>query len=88
MLYLVNQFQTQKNELTKLQIPKEILNRLWSHTPSINRIVINDIKDQLLKAASNERLFVTVMSSLLNQLNLLIFSYVSQAKLLNWCFTL
>lgn len=28
MLYLVNQFQTQKNELTKLQIPKEILNRL------------------------------------------------------------
>ena len=28
MLYLVSQFQTQKNELTKLQIPKEILNRL------------------------------------------------------------
>jgi hypothetical protein len=28
ILYLVNQFQTQKNELTKLQIPKEILNRL------------------------------------------------------------
>ena len=28
MLYLVSQFQTQKNELTKLQIPKDILSRL------------------------------------------------------------
>jgi hypothetical protein len=28
MLYLVGQFQVQKNELSKLQIPKEIINRL------------------------------------------------------------
>ncbi len=28
MLYLVNQFQIQKNELTKLQVSRDILNRL------------------------------------------------------------
>jgi hypothetical protein len=28
ILYLVSQFQTQKNELNKLQIPKDIFNRL------------------------------------------------------------
>lgn len=37
MLYLVSQFQVQKNELSKLQIPKEILNRLWSQT--LNSII-------------------------------------------------
>jgi hypothetical protein len=28
MLYLVSQFQAQKNELSKVQIPKDILSRL------------------------------------------------------------
>jgi len=38
MLYLTNQLQIQKNELNKLPIDKEILDKLWFPKP--NRIII------------------------------------------------